>query len=160
MKKINTIWNEQIENLDEWVDEDGNPMSYEEAEELNYMYLEDERMNLDIQTDGKIICIGDIGLWNGRRRGYKILNNNVSDILRGFMNGCSSCHWFSDGKDVRGTESHHDGNNSYIYRILKGDSEEEQEENAEKLFSGKLTAQRIGIFTKSIVPLVNAVYGW
>ena len=160
MGKNFTIWNESIGNLEDWIDEEGKPMTYEEAEELNYMYLDDERANLNIKLDGNIICIGDIGLWNGRRTGYQIMKNNISDILRGLMNGVSSCHWFSDGKDIRGTESHHDGKNSYLYRMLKGETVEEQRENAEKLFNGELTAKRIGYYTKSIAPFVNAVYGW
>ena len=34
--------------------------------ELNGDYLEDERINLNIQLPGPILVYGDIGLWNRR----------------------------------------------------------------------------------------------
>lgn len=40
-------------------------------------YLSDERMNLDKVVDGIIIAFADLGLWNGRRQGFKILGSNV-----------------------------------------------------------------------------------
>lgn len=39
--------------------------------ERNSEYLDDERMNLDIQLDKPILVIVDLGLWNGRYSGYK-----------------------------------------------------------------------------------------
>lgn len=159
-KKINTIWSSDIGPIENWEDEDGNQMSYEEANELNEIYLDDERANLDIETNQMIICIGDIGLWNGRRSGYKLLGNNVKNILQSHMDCASESHWYDDGKDIRLDEAHHDGICYYTYRLLKGTTREEQEDNAEKLFSKPLTPQRVGKFTSSLRPLVSSVYGW
>ena len=39
--------------------------------ELNGDYLDDERSNLDIQLSRPILVVGDLGLWHGRRMGYK-----------------------------------------------------------------------------------------
>ena len=39
--------------------------------EINSDYLDDERSNLDIQQSRPILVVGDLGLWNGRRMGYK-----------------------------------------------------------------------------------------
>lgn len=51
--------------------------------ELNYQYLDDERACLDILLDNDIIILADIGLWDGRRRGYKELHsNNIADCLQ------------------------------------------------------------------------------
>lgn len=159
-KKINTIWNSDIGPIENWEDEDGNQMSYEDANELNEIYLNDERANLDIETNQMIICIGDIGLWNGRRSGYKLLGNNVKNILQPHMDCTSENHWYDDGKDICHDEAHHDGTCYYKYRLLKGATREEQEYNAEKLFSKPLTSQRVGKFTTSLRPLVSNVYGW
>ena len=50
--------------------------------EINNDYLGDERMNLNIQLDRPILVIGDLGLWNGRRSGYKeIESGNIRDCL-------------------------------------------------------------------------------
>lgn len=53
----------------------------EDWAELNGIYLEDERRNLDVNVDGVIIAFADLGLWNGRRKGYQIYKSNISDIL-------------------------------------------------------------------------------
>ena len=44
-------------------------------------YLSDERMNLDRQIDGVVMAFADLGLWNGRRQGYKILGHNINGIF-------------------------------------------------------------------------------
>lgn len=41
--------------------------------------LMDEKENLDIKTDHPILVIADLGLWNGRRPGYKILPSRKGD---------------------------------------------------------------------------------
>ena len=46
--------------------------------EINGDYLDDERTNLNIQLSGPILVIGDLGLWHGRRSGYKeIRSGNI-----------------------------------------------------------------------------------
>ena len=62
--------------IDEYSDE-----CYEYICELNCIYLDDERANLSIRTAGEIICIADLGLWNGRRMGYKLIGHNIADCL-------------------------------------------------------------------------------
>ena len=48
--------------------------------ERNGEYLDDERMNLDIQLDKPILVIVDLGLWNGRYSGYKeIKSGNIKE---------------------------------------------------------------------------------
>ena len=48
--------------------------------DLNHDYLEDERVNLNIQLPQPIICIADLGRWNGRFSGYKeIASGNIRD---------------------------------------------------------------------------------
>ena len=41
--------------------------------ELNDGYLDDERMNLDKQVSTPIIVCADLGLWNGRKSGYRMI---------------------------------------------------------------------------------------
>ena len=50
--------------------------------EINSDYLDDERVNLNIQLDQPILIIGDLGLWTGRHIGYKeIESGNIRDCL-------------------------------------------------------------------------------
>ena len=50
--------------------------------ELHGDYLDDERSNLNIQLSRPILVVGDLGLWYGRRMGYKeIESGNISDCL-------------------------------------------------------------------------------
>jgi len=156
--KAQKIWSSVIEKIEDWVDDDGAQMSYEEAELLNSIYLDDERTNLDIATEGEIICIADVGRWNGRRHGYKLLGHKVSNILQSHSGGDVSFEYTK--LNVRGTETHHDGTNTYLFRELKGNTHDEQVENAYKLFSGDLSPSRISYYTKSIAPYVTEVYGW
>ena len=50
--------------------------------EINGEYLNDERANLNVQLSRPILVIGDLGLWHGRRMGYKeIESGRISDCL-------------------------------------------------------------------------------
>ena len=65
----------------EYLEDDGYTVSDEEWGEEVCRWLDDERMNLNVQVDGVIIAFGDLGLWRGRRQGYQILGSNIADIL-------------------------------------------------------------------------------
>ena len=71
---------------------------YNEEPEWEYYYeymsdwIDIERVNLDIQTNG-IIAIADLGLWNGRRTGYKEVGDNISDCL---YTDCGYAEWYVD----------------------------------------------------------------
>lgn len=118
-----TIWSNDL-NIDEWEDfveelkEENPEISKEEIwcriDELNDDYLDDERINTkSCYLD--ILCIGDIGRWNGRRTGYKTFSN-LSDV---FYSECDICTWYIDEyKQFRFTGIHHDGTNHYLYRII------------------------------------------
>ena len=75
-KKV--IWSNYNLDYEDWKDffDDEYPDLDEDKRidlmyELNNVYLDDERMNLDIPVSEEIIVLGDLGLWNGRKSGYK-----------------------------------------------------------------------------------------
>ena len=77
-KNDHLIWSDYHLDYDDWKDdlEDEFPdMTDDERMQMMYernnSYLDDERCNLNIQMAMPIIVIGDLGLWNGRRTGYK-----------------------------------------------------------------------------------------
>ena len=162
--KIWQNYNINTEDYEDWLNEKfPDRDEYEKfnlCEDLNYEYLEDERMNLNIPLNSKVICIADIGLWNGRRHGYKMMGTNLNSLLQ-FMDSCDYAEFFCDNYDVRGRQSHHDGTHFLLYRQLKPTLSEQQLENfLDKLYYGTLKKGDISRYTLSLRPLVAKVYGW
>ena len=128
--------------------------------ELNADYLNDERANLCVVLPNPIICIADLGLWNGRCMGYKMIESgNIADCL--WDGECDYCEWYVDRyNDLRFTGVHHDGRNHYIYRELRDLSDKQMENFLDKLHTGTLTRRDITRYTTSVGSHVNKVYGW
>lgn len=160
------IWTSDI-NLDdykEWLDEEFPDASetrrWELAAENNADMLERERMNLNIQLDDDIVAIADLGLWNGRVVGYKIIpSGNVSACL---YSNADYNTWYVDSRgDLRCEASHHDGTNYYTYRVWKPDVSETQKENLlDKIYYGKATRRDITRLTRRLGDDIARVYGW
>ena len=133
---------------------------YDFAEEECSRWFEDEQMNLKHTECGDILCIADLGLWNGRRSGYQIIKaDNLADIFRVGMRGIDNYEFYQDRYDVKATLMHHDGTNYVTFREIKSgvnvkpllDKIYNQEEFDQKLITK---------YTKSLKPKVSKVYGW
>ena len=128
--------------------------------DLQYDELDIERMNLDIQLGMPIIVIADLGLWDGRKKGYKVIGTgNVSDCL---YDDCDYITWYVDEEhELRCDASHHDGTNHYLYRVFrKGTTDDQMEELEMKIYSGMATQEDIDSVTASIGTKIEKVYGW
>lgn len=131
-------------------------MNDSEDPELQGMYLEDERQNLNVETDGRILIIADLGLWNGRRQGYRILGTKVSDIM---YDMADYIEWYGDGHNIKATAAHHDGTNYYEYRVIREDRNIENLLDA--IYNGEeITRKKLNYYTKSLYRDVAKVYGW
>jgi hypothetical protein len=131
-------------------------MEFPDDPETCSMYLEDERDNLNITTDGRILVIADLGLWNGRRQGYKILSRKVSDIL---FDDSDYIEWYGDGHNIKATAAHHDGTNYYEYRVIREDRNIQNLLDA--IYNGEeITRKKLNYYTKSLYRDVAKVYGW
>ena len=114
------IWSDYHIDYEDWreqLEEDYPDLSEDERYrtmlEINAGYLDDERSNLDIQLSQPIIVIADLGLWNGRRTGYKeIQSGNIKDCL--YSNHDFSTWYVDKLGDLRCDDVHHDGTNHYI----------------------------------------------
>ena len=169
MKK-RIIWSNIYINPDEWregykeiakengweedTDDENNLWNYI-YEELD-RYIDDERMNLDVPTDGRILVIADLGLWIRRKRGYKILDGNVKNI---FSISEDYNEYYSDGYNIRACCVHHDGTNYIEYRVIREDR------NIQNLLDAicngeEITRKKLNYYTKSLEPYVAKVYGW
>ena len=171
--EMHTIWSNEydvIENLEKEIRENPDDFvaGYSKnddflaiAYQLNDDYLDDERVNLNIDVGEEIVVIADLGLWNGRRQGYKLLHKtNIADCLTGTCGDYVT--WFVDDRgDLNCRDCHHDGTNLYLYRAWKDSVTEEQMENfLEKVYRGKATRKDITRYTRKIGTYVADIYGW
>lgn len=138
-------------------DPDDEDAIYQWMNETNDMYLDDERANLNNVVDGRILVIGDIGRWNGRVSGYKIIGSgNIGDIL---YSECDYAEWYSDGHNIRSVVIHHDGRNYAEYRVIREDRNIENLLN--DIYDGKeISRAKLNYYTRSLHPYVARVYGW
>lgn len=133
---------------------------YEKMYDSNAINLDDERYNLDIQLSAPILVIGDLGLWNGRRTGYKEINSgNVRDCL---YSDTDYTTWYVDKNgEFRCDAIHHDGTNHYRYRAYRdGVSDEQIEDLKEKIYFGVATEKDIEKVTRRLGDDIGQVYGW
>ena len=171
MKK-HIIWSNMNLDIEDWRDgykewleindiDDRDPDDeddiYDWMVNTNDEYLYDERMNLDHVVEGRILVIANLGLWNGRKSAYKIVESgNIKDIL-GFTYDCAE--FYGDGYNIRGTEVHHDGTNHYLYRVIREDRNIVNLLN--DIWDGKeFTMKKLNYYTKSLYKDVAKVYGW
>lgn len=115
--------------------------------------------NLDKELQGRVIAIADLGLWNGRRKSYKIMNCNLNSVL----DACGGDYLkvYADRYDVKSVAVHHDGVNYITYRMLKPNLTEVQIDNfLNKLASGEFTKKDVTRYTTSLRNKINQIYGW
>lgn len=166
MKRV--IWQNTDLNIEEWRDGyiefcDLNNITPGDDHELcdwmidtNFNYLDDEIENLNRRLAGKILCIADIGRWNGRVQGYRILTDNLNSFLNVHDD---MTEFYGDGKNILATGSHHDGVNYYMFRAIRPGRNIDKFLN--DIYHGeKITAQKLNYYTRSIYNDVATIYGW
>ena len=127
-------WRESLEELYPGYSDDE---LYDIMVKSNAENLYDERVNLNIQLSQPIIVIGDLGRWNGRVSGYKMIDSgNIKDCL---YSDTDYTEWYVDKYgDLRADAVHHDGTNHYLYRVFKDGVTDTQIENLQdKIYNGK-----------------------
>ena len=119
-------WRDSLEELYPHYSEDE---LYEKMYDSNAANLDDERCNLNIQLSSPILVIGDLGLWYGRRTGYKEIDSgNIRDCL---YSDTDYTTWYVDKcGELRCDAVHHDGTNHYRYRAYRDGVTDEQIEDA------------------------------
>ena len=145
-------WEKAARNSGDYSDEE---INYETYYDECSIYLDDERCNLDVEVDGYIVAFANLGLWNGRVNGAKIIGTNVKDIL---YSNCDYITWYCDVHNVRSKQIHHDGTNYILYRVAE--NKEQAENLVNEIAYGNMTEERFRKRTKSLRPYVENVYGW
>lgn len=161
------IWSNLNLDMEDWREflEEEYPGRTEEEyyylmHELNNGYLDDERMNLDRQLSTPILVCADLGLWNGRKSGYRMIGSgNIKDCLD---SGLEDVEWYVDRQgDLRSTAVHHDGRNHYLYRAVRErvpDWKVERLQN--RLYEGTASYADIAKVTRRLGDEIAAVYGF
>jgi hypothetical protein len=173
MAKHTTIWKsygmydlKELEELEHDTRENLKENGFEDYETVDVtdtmyedidMWFEDEQSNLYRKLDGRILAIASMGLWNGRRSGYKILGNNLNEVLTCGI-GCDEKEIYCDAYNVLAKGYHHDGSNYVEFREIREDRNIENLLN--KLYNNeKVTRKEINYYTMSLRPYVKQVYG-
>lgn len=167
MNEKHTIWSNYHLDFKDWESDLKEQYPGKTENELislmyrtNSDYLSDERNNLNIQLPREIIIIADIGRWNGRFSGYKVIDSgNIKDC---FYSQCDMNEWFVDEKgDLRCDAYHHDGTNHYLYRTYKDNVTDEQMNRFNsKIYNKTFTRADIERVTNRLGDEIGKIYGW
>lgn len=161
MAKKHLIWSSEFE-VEDFKDylEEYHPEVKDEYEqyrlcaELNDIYLDDERMNLDIPCD--IIGIADIGRWNGRFTGVQVVDN-LNKIL---YTDCEIAKWYVEGTTLKATMSHHDGTNYVKYYKFMKNLAGAEDFISDLINNVEISKSRFYKYCKSAGKIVKKVYGF
>lgn len=125
-------------------------------DEVFWNNLDDEKMNLNIETGKYIIAYADLGFWNGREKHLVFIGHNVNEIFRNYS--CDELKFYCEDGDVKFEGSHHDDTHYITFRMV--DDRLDYDKLGEMLSSGNLEYADFIEQTESIFPLVANVYGW
>ena len=135
-----------------------NPSDEDVMDEVYFqedMWYDDTRLNLSKKLNGRIVAITDVGRWNGRCTGYKLLGDNLNEILSFF--NCDYINVYTDTYNVKADIYHHDGTHHVEYRELKEDTN--YDVLLDKLYNQEpVSREMIRRYTKSLKPYVKQVY--
>lgn len=121
-------------------------------------YLDDERANLSVPLDGDILCISQIGRWDGvHLSAGTIGNGNLSDCLS-VGNDIESARFYCNRHDLVSEQTHHDGTNVHTYRLISAKQKARIQRHVEKY--GFADERYLRRNSTSLRPAVAQVYGW
>ena len=131
---------------------------YEECDFSNQLWCADTENVLSKCNRGEIVAIANLGRWNGRYSGYKILKS-LSDVL---YTSCDDEELYIDTNgDLRKSESHHDGNNSILYRYWKEGLSDTQKDNfLNKIYNEECNQKDITRYTRKAGTEIAELFGW
>ena len=154
IESIMESYNAECDDEDEQID-------YERAAELCDEYRQDEIINLGSANGGEILAIAVLGLWNGRRSGYKTIDK-LTDVLEDLPNYDAYIRFYVDENgELRGRFSHHDGTNYVTYRERRPDcSDENWYLLTSAIYNSEEYSNLLELCTTKLGPKIQKVYGW
>ena len=158
LESIRTQFQEVREKSDEEMKDTPVSELIEFASDEASRWLCDETANLNVPLDHPILVVADLGLWDGHHQGYRVLGSNVSCIFR-IMQG-AVVTYYADAYNVYADDAHHDGENHYMFRVLRGDADACMP-LLNAIYSGEpVSKATMNRYSRSLLPYVADVYGW
>lgn len=125
------------------------------------LYYDDRRLLMQtfaytiFPTD--VVCIADLGLWNGRCHAFRIYEKPTLDELFTSGRDIEEAEWYIDEyNDLRCDAYHHDGTNHYLYRQIRPEIGPTARENFhDKLLNGQMTRKDLNHYTIALGPIVK-----
>ena len=149
---------EELEDMGIDINDDNSLYDYLSEENRNWLH--DEKGNLPHEKLN-IVAIATLGLWRGKRTGYKEYpNHSISDML-GEMWGKSidDIEVYVQGADLKCKQIHHDGTNYIIYRELT--NPRLWDKLKEKLYNNQeWSLDELQRCTKGLGDRIRRIYGW
>ena len=168
-KSKRVLWSSEID-FDAWRDdyrEEYPDATDDEIDEMindqNYDDLVYEREILNINLPEPIIVIADLGLWYGRRTGYREIPGNIAKCFDVYGSSSHESTWYLDDRnDLVCDDMHHDGTNHYLYRTWKKTATPQQRANfISKIVTGEtITRRDITRLTERLGDAICAAHGW
>lgn len=153
-----TIYNDVVmEDLKEFYPDASDELLDELASDL---YFDNRRLLMNTFADtifpNDVICIADLGLWDGVHHAFRIFDAPTLDEL--FISGrdIEEAEWYIDEyNDLRCNAHHHDGTNRYLYRQIRSEIGPTARRNFyDKIQSHTLTRKDINHYTLPIGQIV------
>ena len=147
------------DNTDTPMDEISDEAVWRSIDESITAWNEDEHANLNKPLDGRIICLASLGLWSGRAQGYRMMGDNLNEILDAGQGDYYEV--YQEDGNIKARDAHHDGTNYYTFRMIRPFvSEASLDRFLCKVYDGKANERDIRRYTQSLAPFVSEVYGW
>jgi hypothetical protein len=80
--------------------------------------LDELKYTLDKELEGRIIAIASLGLWNGRKQGFSLLDYNLSNCIHPNHHQDYGMYYL-EGNEFKAKGMHHDGTNYITFRMIK-----------------------------------------
>lgn len=111
------------------------------------------------KTKRNIIVIADLGLWDGRHMGYKVLSaGSLSKILSVTQGDSFKLYYDDETDNVVMEDSHHDGTNVYTFREAR--AKVDYDGLLDLIYFEKATEDDIDKYTTALGKYVRKIYGW
>ena len=162
MKKI--IWTSEID-LDDYEDyfKESNMEDISDSEKYRIISedkgldLDSLRRELDVELDGRILIIGDLGTWRGRVDAYALKSSkNFNEIL---YSEDDEYEVYYDGYNVKAKGIHHDGTNYYEFREVREDRDIDR--FTQMIYDSEIYGRdKVNYYTRSLRKPLKEAMGW
>ena len=136
-----------------------NEQVWEQIRDDKNIQIEDLQNELSsVNINGQLIAIVDMGLWYGRKAGYKLLETDLGDILN-LASDYDDVEIFTEDNELKMNLYHHDGTHFVTIRDFKPTLEDEKKDDfISKILNGEINKHVIGYYTLKLGDKIEKMY--